>query len=103
MITISWEQLDEHIDKGDLKEWLNDEIQKDKQRQFEEDMEGVSGGKAGKMSDIISRQAAIEALRAAYWDKNIQSAKDDPCIVDAMTDWAICTKLPLLPFDRRDT
>lgn len=40
MITISWEQLDEHIDKGDLKEWLNDEIQKDKQRQFEEDMEG---------------------------------------------------------------
>ncbi len=50
---------------------------------------GVSDRKTGKMSDIISRQAALEALRAAYWDKNIQSAKDDPCIVDAMTDWAI--------------
>ena len=41
------------------------------------------------MSDLISRQAAIDALRVAYWDDNIQSAKDDPCIVDAMTDWAI--------------
>lgn len=34
-------------------------------------------------------QAAIDALRVAYFDNNIQSAKDDPCIVDAMTDWAI--------------
>ena len=41
------------------------------------------------ISDLISRQAAIDALRIAYWDDNIQSAKDDPCIVDAMTDWAI--------------
>lgn len=41
------------------------------------------------MSDLISRQAAIDALKEAYWDRNIQSAKDDPCIVDAMTDWAI--------------
>ena len=41
------------------------------------------------MQDLISRQAAIEALRVAYFDNNIQSAKDDPCIVDAMTDWAI--------------
>ena len=41
------------------------------------------------MSDLISRQAAIDALRVAYFDNNIQSAKDDPCIVDAMTDWAI--------------
>ena len=40
-------------------------------------------------TDTISRQAAIDALRVAYWDDNIQSAKDDPCIVDAMTDWAI--------------
>ena len=41
------------------------------------------------MRELISRQAAIDALRVAYWDDNIQSAKDDPCIVDAMTDWAI--------------
>ena len=40
-------------------------------------------------TDTISRQAAIDALRVAYFDNNIQSAKDDPCIVDAMTDWAI--------------
>ena len=39
--------------------------------------------------DLIDRQTAIHALRVAYWDKNIQSAKDDPCIVDTMTDWAI--------------
>ena len=41
------------------------------------------------MSDLISRQAAIDTLKKAYWDKDIQFAKDDPCIVDAMTDWAI--------------
>ena len=39
--------------------------------------------------DLISRRAAIDALRVAYWDDNIKSVKDDPCIVDAMTDWAI--------------
>lgn len=40
-------------------------------------------------NSLIKRQAAIDALKVAYWDKNIQSAKDDPCVVDAMTDWAI--------------
>lgn len=44
---------------------------------------------AERMTDLISRQAAIDALKIAYWDNDIQSAKDDPCIVDAMTDWAI--------------
>lgn len=41
------------------------------------------------MTDLISRADSIEAIRKAYFDKDIQSAKDDPCIVDAMTDWAI--------------
>lgn len=41
------------------------------------------------MNDLILRQDAIDAIRTAYFDKDIQSAKDDPCIVDAMTDWAI--------------
>lgn len=41
------------------------------------------------IDDTINRRAAIDALSEAYWDKNIQSSKDDPCIVDAMTDWAI--------------
>lgn len=41
------------------------------------------------MTDLISRPAVIEKLKKAYWDKNIQSAKNDPCVIDAMTDWAI--------------
>ena len=41
------------------------------------------------MSDLIEREDAIKALRVAYFDKRIQSAKDDPCVIDAMTDWAI--------------
>ena len=41
MITISWDQLSEHTEKGDLIEWLNDERQRDKIRQFEEDMKGI--------------------------------------------------------------
>lgn len=39
--------------------------------------------------DTISRQAALHALKVAYWDNDIQAAKDDPCVIDAMTDWAI--------------
>lgn len=38
MITISWNQLDEHIEKGDLKEWIKDLRQEDKGKQFEEDI-----------------------------------------------------------------
>ena len=38
MITISWNQLDEHIEKGDLKEWIKDLRQEDKWKQFEEDI-----------------------------------------------------------------
>lgn len=53
-----------------------------------------------QMSNLISRQAAIDALKVAYWDKEIQSAKDDPCIVDAMTDWAIRTIKELPSADR---
>ena len=41
--------------------------------------------------DAVSREAAIDALKQAYWNKDMQNAKDDPCIVDAMTDWAIRT------------
>jgi hypothetical protein len=41
--------------------------------------------------DCISREQAINDLKLAYFSKDLQSAKDDPCIVDAMTDWAIRT------------
>ena len=41
--------------------------------------------------DLISRKQAINELKLAYFDKDLQSAKDDPCVVDAMTDWAIRT------------
>lgn len=41
--------------------------------------------------DCISREEAINELKLAYFNKDLQSAKDDPCIVDAMTDWAIRT------------
>ena len=41
--------------------------------------------------DCISREEAINELKLAYFNKDLQRAKDDPCIVDAMTDWAIRT------------
>ena len=39
--------------------------------------------------DCISRENAINNLKLAYFDKDIQSAKNDPCVIDAMIDWAI--------------
>ena len=41
--------------------------------------------------DCISRKEAINELKLAYFNKDLQGAKNDPCIVDAMTDWAIRT------------
>lgn len=53
--------------------------------------------------DLISREEAINELKLAYFNKDLQSAKDDPCIVDAMTDWAIRTikKLPSVEIHKR--
>lgn len=41
------------------------------------------------MGRPLDEDDVIKALKVAYWDDGIQSAKNDPCIVDAMTDWAI--------------
>ena len=41
------------------------------------------------MDRLISEKAIVDVLSKGYWDKNLQSAKDDPCVIDAMIDWAI--------------
>lgn len=37
MVTITFSQLNEHIEKGDLKEWLAKERQADKEKQENEE------------------------------------------------------------------
>jgi len=37
MVDLTWEDIGEHLDKGDLKEWLKEERAKDKARQLNED------------------------------------------------------------------
>lgn len=41
------------------------------------------------MSDFIRREDAVNELRKAYFNKDIQAVKDDPCVIDAMIDWSI--------------
>ena len=41
------------------------------------------------MDRLISEQAIVDVLSKGYWDKSLQSAKGDPCVIDAMIDWAI--------------
>lgn len=41
MITIGWEELAEHQEKGDSAEWLEGKIKADKERQLLEDLFGV--------------------------------------------------------------
>ena len=43
------------------------------------------------VEDAISRKELINELKLGYWDENLQSAKDDPCVIDAMIDWCIRT------------
>ena len=42
-----------------------------------------------KVDRLISEQSIVDVLKKGYWNKNLQSAKDDPCIIDAIIDWAI--------------
>lgn len=39
--------------------------------------------------DAISRKAVIDEIKQGYWDRELQSAKDDPCVIDAMISWSI--------------
>jgi hypothetical protein len=39
--------------------------------------------------DCISREEAINELKLGYFNKDLQEGKNDPCVIDAMVDWAI--------------
>lgn len=41
------------------------------------------------MPRYVDADKVIDVMKAAYWDENMHSAKDDPCVIDAMIDWAI--------------
>lgn len=41
------------------------------------------------MPRYVDADKVIDVMKVAYWDENIQSAKDDPCVIDAMIDWSI--------------
>lgn len=39
--------------------------------------------------DCINREALINELKLGYFNKDLQEGKNDPCVIDAMIDWAI--------------
>lgn len=41
------------------------------------------------MARYIDADKVVDIMRGAYWDEDIQSAKGDPCVIDAMIDWSI--------------
>ena len=41
------------------------------------------------MTGLIERDLVIDKLKQGYFDKKLQLAKDDPCVIDAMIDWSI--------------
>lgn len=41
--------------------------------------------------DCVSREALINELKLGYFNKDLQEGKNDPCVIDAMIDWAIRT------------
>lgn len=41
------------------------------------------------MTRYVDVDKVIDVMKTAYWDENMQSAKDDPCVIDAMIDWSI--------------
>lgn len=47
--------------------------------------------------DAISREELINELKLGYFNKDLQEGKNDPCVIDAMIDWAIRTVKRLPP------
>ncbi len=45
--------------------------------------------KSQSSDDCISREAVINELKLGYFSKELQEGKNDPCVIDAMVDWAI--------------
>lgn len=41
------------------------------------------------MARYVNADKVIDVMKTAYWDENMHSAKDDPCVIDAMIDWSI--------------
>lgn len=41
--------------------------------------------------NYIGKEALIDELKLGYFNKELQEAKNDPCVIDAMIDWAIRT------------
>ena len=41
------------------------------------------------MARCIDAEKVINVMRSAYWNEDMHSAKDDPCVIDAMIDWSI--------------
>ena len=41
------------------------------------------------MADLISKNALVTKLSQGYWNRELQQAKNDPCVIDAMIDLAI--------------
>lgn len=41
--------------------------------------------------DCISRKELINELKLGYFNNDLQEGKNDPCVIDAMIDWAIRT------------
>ena len=42
-------------------------------------------------SDLISRDALRDVVKSWYWNGDLHNAKDDPAVIDAMTDLTIRT------------
>ena len=39
--------------------------------------------------NCIDKEALINELKLEYFNKDLQEGKNDPCVIDAMIDWAI--------------
>lgn len=48
-----------------------------------------SGTSEAETTDAVSRESLVNELKCGYWNKDLQSAKDDPCVIDSMIDWCI--------------
>ena len=71
--------LSELLSKAEYYSLITDEEYKELKKQIQ------------PCDDCISRKALINELKLGYFNKDLQEGKNDPCVIDAMIDWAIRT------------
>ena len=99
MVDLTWEGIGEHLDKGDLKEWLKEERAKDKAQQLSEYVDTSQEKRSERMNDKIieSLESMAEDMRAMGDVEKASGVDSALWLIEEMTKKADTPQIDIYP------